>query len=965
MNTDFQQNILEPIAGDPAQVQIHQLSNGLKVYLSVNKLEPRIHSNIAVRAGSKHDPEDCTGLAHYFEHMMFKGSSKMGSLDWEKEKVLLQKIENLYEAYRNTEDQEERRAIYKQIDATSVQAAQYAIPNEYDKIVSELGAKETNAYTWVEQTVYINNIPSNELQKWLELEAERFRYCSLRLFHTELETVYEEFNITQDSDPRKVSKTIQETLFPTHPYGTRTTIGEGKHIKAPSQKKIREFFSSYYVPNNMAIILSGDFDPKEALQWIEKYWGGFQAQTLPEFSFEEQPNLEENSYKEVWGQEADYVEIGWKLPGVNAKTIYLMELIKNILQNGQVGLVDWLLRDQKVLSANAYLYAFEDYSILRIQGHPRENQSLEELKELLEATVKKIENGDFEEWILEAVVNDIKLSRIKSCESNNNRVSNICQYFVWGLPWENYAQKLDKIKAFTKDDVVSFAKEHLSNGAAIVYKRNGNDPDVIKVDKPSISPIPLNKSESSDFAKQLLEDPSPRIETQFLDFLSTDNRVQLSNGIPFDYLPNELNNSFSTSLFWEVGKAHDKYMGIMTKLFNYGFTPKYSLKAFQDELFRHGLYLSASNKFKSTRININGLGESFEKGIELTSELMNNLQIADEAVENLKGDIFKSRLNALQNKQVILREAMAAMARYGSNNPFIDKLSEQEVLQLNASEISTRLQNMMQYPHEVFYYGNHPHGEVQNVVQKAFGSKSVQKSIPTAKSYTDIREQETQVHFLDFPIVQTEILFQSLGTDHFSLDEYIMAEWYNIYFGYGLSSIMFQEIREAKAFGYATYAYYSSPGEKDKPHILQAYLGTQPDKVNQAIPEIQKLLNDMPIVPNQMEQARQSILRNLESNRITRTAIHWTKKINRKLGYERDLRKDIYDKLSQVQLEDLIAFHQKHVKGRKYNILLMGNKKSLDMNFIKSLGDYREWDIPQLFGYSEEDCKRSLGKLKK
>ena len=186
------ENRYEYVENDPLNARVYTLDNGLKVYLTSYADAPRVQTNIAVRAGSKNDPEDATGLAHYLEHMLFKGTDVYGSLDYEKERPLLDQIEALYEEYRSIEmtDTINRERVWNQIDSVSGEAAKFAIANEYDKMLSGLGAKGTNAYTSNEKTVYINDIPSNQMEKWNKLESERFRYPVFRLFHTELEAVY-------------------------------------------------------------------------------------------------------------------------------------------------------------------------------------------------------------------------------------------------------------------------------------------------------------------------------------------------------------------------------------------------------------------------------------------------------------------------------------------------------------------------------------------------------------------------------------------------------------------------------------------------------------------------------------------------------------------------------------------------------------------------------------------------------
>ena len=318
---------------DPYNVLEYTLSNGLKVFMSLNPEEPRISTNIVVKAGSKNDPSDATGLAHYLEHMLFKGTSQIGSKDWDTEKELLQQISDTYEQRRTVTDDEERKQLYALIDSLSVEAAKYCIPNEYDKMISSLGAKGTNAYTSLERTVYTNDIPSNELERWLMVESERFSELVLRLFHTELEAVYEEFNIGQDSDYRAANKALMKALFKKHSYGTQTTIGTGEHLKNPSMEKIHEFFTTYYVPNNMAIVLAGDIDPDRTVDLITKYFGNFESKEVPEFVPPQEDPIDSVEVYDVYGRDREWVTIAFRFPGVSSEDIPAAEMTANILAN--------------------------------------------------------------------------------------------------------------------------------------------------------------------------------------------------------------------------------------------------------------------------------------------------------------------------------------------------------------------------------------------------------------------------------------------------------------------------------------------------------------------------------------------------------------------------------------------------------------------------------------------------------
>ena len=387
------ENKYETVDNDPLKARVYTLENGLKVYLTSYKDAPRIQTNIAVRAGSKNDPSDATGLAHYLEHMLFKGTDIYGTLDYENEKILLDKIELLYEEYRSVDmnDKERRNEIWNMIDSISGEAAKYAIANEYDKMVTGLGAKGTNAYTSNEKTVYINDIPSNQIEKWLKLEAERFRNPVFRLFHTELEAVYEEKNISLGNDGNKMFHSLMDGLFPIHQYGQQTTIGTVEHLKNPSLTEIRKYFDKYYVPNNMAICLSGDFDFDETIKLIDKYWGGFERKESPSFeAINEQP-ITSPVIKDVYGPEAERLYLGFRLNGAKSEDSKLLSMVDMILSNTTAGLIDLNLNQtQKIIGGGCFPYILTDYSVHGFYGSPKQSQTLEEVKELLLSQIDEI-----------------------------------------------------------------------------------------------------------------------------------------------------------------------------------------------------------------------------------------------------------------------------------------------------------------------------------------------------------------------------------------------------------------------------------------------------------------------------------------------------------------------------------------------------------------------------------------------
>lgn len=946
------QYAFKTVPDDLLKVQRYTLPNGLQLFLSVNKNEPRVFTNIVVRAGSKQDPPETTGLAHYMEHMLFKGTSKMGTLDWEKESALLEQISDLYEAHRATQDEAERRRIYAEIDRISFEAAKLSAPSEYDKLVSNIGGRATNAYTWVEQTVYVNDIPSNELERWMRLESERFRMMALRLFHTELETVYEEFNINQDKDNRKVNTAIREVLFPSHPYGTQTTIGSAEHLRTPSQVNIQRYFQTYYVPNNMAIVMAGDFDPAEVVKLAEKYFGNYQSKPVPPFTFEPQPPLTQPAHRVVYGQEPSLVMLAWRFDQAKSDDTLYLGLIRSLLFNDQAGLLDLNLnQQQKVLESEAWFWFYEDYSVFGLYGKPRQGQTLEEVKDLLLGELNKICRGEFDEWMVEAVTTDFKLGQVMASESNDARVNAMTSSFILGIDWEHYTRRQSDIAKITKAQIVEFAQKHFSDNYVEVQKVQAEDSNVTKVEKPIITAVELNRDAISSYAQSFLETTAPSLEPVFVDFETAIESTILSSGIPLDYVRNPNNSLFRLDYIFPMGKNSDRKLGLAVQYFPYLGTDRYSSADLQRELFRLGLSFDVSNDDDYTYMSLSGLEDNMVKGLELLEHILANLKPDATILQNVISDTLTHRENAKKDRNLVLRNALSNYARYGDDSPFTYRLSAAELNQLEADELCNQIKTLNGFEHKIYYYGQFPMQEIVRLLETHHHvSTPLKKAIPS-RQYNQLETKENQVVFLDFPIVQTDVMLVSKGTPRFNMDEHLMSDLFNDYFGLGLSSIVFQEIRESKALAYSTYAYYSSPRKRDWAHYLQAYVGTQPDKLSDAIPTFLQLLNEMPVVESQIEHARQAILKRIESERIIPSRVYWQARANRELGYSTDLRRDIYQRTEQARIRDLVNFHEEYVRGRAYKFLVMGSKSQVDLNYLEGFGTLKEVSLEEVFGY--------------
>ena len=579
----------ETVKGDPLKTKIYTLDNGLKVYMSVNKETPRLQTYIAVKVGSKNDPHETTGLSHYLEHLMFKGSENFGTSDYEAEKPLLDSIRALFEVYRTKTDPAERIALYHKIDSISYEASKIAIPNEYDKLMSIIGASGTNAFTSNDMTVYTEDIPSNEIDNWAKIEADRFRHPVIRGFHTELEAVYEEKNMSLTEDQEKAMEAIDSVLFTKHPYGLQTTLGTQEHLKNPSIINIENHRNNFYVPNNIAICVSGDFDPDTFVATIEKYFGDWEPNPdIKTLQYEEEAPITAPVEKNVYGLDAEFVMVGWRTPGEkDFLRSEVGDLVSSILSNGKAGIADLdLIQAQKVNSFFGFNYTRPDYGEFLLFGYPRAGQSLEEVRELMLGEIAKLRAGDFDDELIQATINNYKLSKMRQLERNGNRAMAFVNSFINEHNWKDDALQMKRLEKVTKQQIVDWANEYLgANSHVTAYKRLGVDKNIDKIAAPAITPIETNRDKQSAFLKDIQQTEVKPIDPVFLDFSKDMKKGEIS-GLEFLYKKNELNDIATLFCTFDKGTQNDPRLDIAFRYLDYLGTPDRS--AGRPDLQRRG-----------------------------------------------------------------------------------------------------------------------------------------------------------------------------------------------------------------------------------------------------------------------------------------------------------------------------------------------------------------------------------------
>ena len=939
------------VKGDPLNTRIYNLSNGLTVYMSAHRDEPRIYTSIAVRAGSKNDPAETTGLAHYLEHMLFKGTDSIGSLDYEKEHVELEKITELFEEYRLTADPEKRAAIYKHIDSISNIAASYTVPNEYDKILNSIGAQGTNAYTWVEQTVYINDIPSNKLYQWLTMEAERFRNPVMRLFHTELETVYEEKNMTMDSDSRKIWEGLFSGLFKKHTYGTQTTIGTAEHLKNPSIKNVVNYYRSYYVPNNMALCIAGDFDPDSTIKLIDEKFSVLQPKEIPLFTPAVEEAITEPSILKVKGPESEEVVIGFRFGGVNSSNADYLSLIDKIIYNQTAGLIDLNLnQQQKVLDGGSMLIMMKDYSAHILSGKPREGQNLEEVKELLLDQLELLKAGKFPDWLLEAAINDLKIEELKLYESNKGRVESYVDSFVWGMEWPKHVNQFNRLQNITKEDLVRFAQDHYKSNYVGVYKEHGTPKSETKIQKPLITPLKVNRDTSSPFAEKILAQISEKTEPSFLDYEKDIKFFDVNSSIKLHYLQNEENELFSLYYVFDLGRNISKKIELALDYLSYLGTSSINPEEFSQELYKIGASFSAFTSDQFVYLKLSGLEKNFSEAIRLLESLLVDTRPDEDALEKLKAGVIKERDDDKLSKKKILMEAMTNYGKYGPFSPFTHVLSNEEVVKVTSEELLSELHELLHFHHRVLYYGPAPSTRVLSELNSVRQYPETFKALPTFDGFKDLEQHDNLVYFVDYDMTQAEVLLLTKD-DVYDYTKAPLVTLFNEYYGGGMSSVVFQELREAKALAYSVFSVYRTPKQKNEHNYIVSYIGTQADKLPEALEGISTLMNELPKSPELFASAQNGILQKISTERLNRTEVLFNYEEAMRLGHPYDIRKDIYRDAATLGLSDIEEFHKKHFVNKKHVMLVLGKRENLDLETLRKYGTVQELTLDDIFSY--------------
>ena len=932
-----------------AQVNVKttKLDNGLKVVMCEDHSAPKAYGAVYVHAGSKNDPLDATGMAHYFEHIMFKGTDKIGTINWEAEKVYLDSIDIMYDKLHETADVIERAAIQQKINELSLASTDYAIPNEVDVILTKMGGEGLNAGTAYDQTMYFNSFPSNQISKWMDVYAERFRYPVFRLFQSELETVYEEKNMYGDGPINAFQEYLFKETFGEHPYG-RPVIGLTEHLKNPQTSKMREFFNTYYVANNMTLILVGDFNIDEIEPMVAEKFGSWRSGEIPaqpEFSL---PVFNGPTIKEVSMTPIKMGALIWRGVKISDPDYLPLSIACDIFCNGETGIMDKEILDGNIMMAMLLPLSLEDHGANVIFYVPKLiGQSHEKAEGIILSCIEKLKNGEFSDDLFEAIRVNMLKERLQDMESIEHLANLFLELEERGMTYDEYLAETERIRNITKDDIIAAANKYFDNNYLDIRSKMGSAPKD-KVDKPNWKPIEAKNTDAkSDFAKMIESEVVPQVTPQVIEFGKDVEITKINDCYTMFSSKNPYNDIFNLSITHNYGTLNDPDLNRAVSYFEMQGTGSMSFEEFSLELQKLGAYISINVNQSNTNINIGGFEKDLDRILSLCEEKLTN-PANDEKKKDILYENEKMEEETLKDDASEWAQAVRQYALYGEKSSYLAETPLKQWKKRSGVELLNEVKTALNYNGEVYFTGNLDNQEVINTLTKHNLIKNdvvkAEKKFKNENKYT-----ENQIFIASNKKFRQSNIFMYVPSEILNKQDKAVSQVFNKYFGTDMYSIVFQEIREFRSLGYTAYGYFMYDYLNRKPGQLYTFLGTQSDKTLEGIEVMRDLITDMPERIEKFNASKDALIMSRASDYVGFRSIPASVSTWVEQGYNHDPRLETTEIIKNTEYSNVQDFYKRFVADRPIVIMMSGNKKQIDMKALEKYGKVKELKYKDIF----------------
>ena len=918
----------------------YKLANGLTVMLWEDHDQPDVTGYVAVRAGAMDEPAEYTGLAHYLEHMLFKGTQRIGALDWEKEKPHYEEIIRLYDEYAETTDEAKRLELTKKINEESIEAAKYATVEDFFVLLDGIGATGVNAFTSYDMTCYHNSFPAANMYKWLTIFSDRLIDPVYRTFQAELENVFEEYNMYQDNVGTHTRQNLFRKLYEGHPY-ERDVIGLPEHLKNPRLSKLIEFYNTWYVPNNMALIIVGDFDAETTKPMIEETFGRLQYKELPE-----RPTYPKTSFA---GNPKHKFKVGyypmvvWAYDGVNMtdKDLLPLQFVVSLLNNStNTGLLDKLNIDGTVSSVGASVDARRDQGRILIQAIPYfdANQQTYEsnaaTEKIVNAEINRLKMGDIPDWLIQTVKAEYAQNYKLAFESSDTKMNALVSSFIYNTPIDDIFTENDRVQALTKADIQRIAKKYFDADHMTLTFDEG-DPKKNKLAKPAIKPLELLNSQETEYAKAFKALPQGTLKQTFMN-LNDVVVTEIDENVKLHYATNPKNNIFSLELVFGVGTAKKPMLEYVTSLMNRaGIMPNIDPQEFRRQLSELGGRCGYGVSNSYFYVSIIGDEEHLAEICQLVQRQMLMPKFDTKQFDAVKGSELSSRF-MMSKMDGLQADALREYVLYDKESEYIDVVPFMDVYYMDELKLKVEFLDAIKYALDIHYCGQKPVEEVKGILTK---NLPLQEGVIPSTS-PEIRQKKTydktQVYFLANSNVQQSTIYFYFNGKPYDKDQSVLFQAFNQYFSGGFTGIVLDEIREKRSMAYTASGQAVRGPLPGKESYFMGYIGTQSDKAVDAINVFMSLLDSMPEYPERIESVKAALRQNAQISKPSFRSKTEAYDAWREMGYDMDPAKYNQEAINNLTFEQIKQFYETYIKGQPVSIIVMGDPKLIDQKALQA-----------------------------
>ena len=922
------------------KVKEYRLENGLTVWLNEDHSQPKVFGAVVVKAGAKDCPD--TGIAHYFEHMMFKGTDRIGTLDYESEKVLLDSIAMKYDELAMTEDTAARARLQKEINELSIRSSEYVIPNEFNRLINRFGGSGLNAATSYDATIYFNTFSPQYMVQWAEINSERLINPVFRLFQSELETVYEEKNMYGDFIGGQVMDTLMARYFGPHPYAY-PIIGSTKNLKNPRLTEMHKFFEDYYVASNMALILSGDFDAQQVMPILEKAFSRIRSGNAPKQEKVMLPPFNGRETMKVKFPIPFIKAMGLGFRGVSAnhEDQVALNIAVNLLNNSNgTGYLDKLMVEHKLMGALAINESMNEAGILAVAIMPKLLiQSYSSAEKMVWDEINRVKNGDFSDEMFNSLKLEQKRQYASSLENIDSRATIMMNLFSQGKSWNDYLNEVARIESITKEDVVRVAQKYFSNNYLCVTKSTGKYPKD-NLPKPAFSPVvPRNADASSSYAKQLEKIPEQQVAPRIIDFEKDVKTSKLTPLVTLYTTPNPLNDIFTLNISYGIGALEQPELMQLTNYLQLLGTESLSFEQFRSRLQSIGSTLAFDVTPDAFVMKVTGFDNHIDETMELVGDFIRHAKADDKKLRQIVDDAKVSEKAFFKSGDNVA-SALLEQVKYGDQSRYLRKLSLSQIKKLKGKDMLAIYDKVRSVQCDLHYCGTLP-------VEKVIGT--IRQHLPLERTtvasnspyYRELKQYDRPtVFFIDMPDMAQSIVYGYVKGD--PVDDKASrhaSRLFSVYFGGDMSSLMFQEIREFRSFAYRTSGRYQLPNHAHKGTAgsFTAMLSTQSDKTLDALGVLDSLIREMPLKPERMEAVKQTLVNRINNDYPPFRKLSEKVASTRMEGFDRDPAEEFLRDIATMDMQDIPRFYREQISGRPVVYVIAGNRKHIDM---KKLAEY-------------------------